>query len=302
MASNAQQWWCISLVMLGLVVGTGCRSLVPQQIDALQLYTSPELLDAEPQIQRGEPRKVLDAAGWVWGIPSKILLWDRRVDNHRISPETEIAISDYLAVNGLNTVRVRLNQYRPGDDWRRLVKNRSVGAPWRYTVGTLSVLGETVLPGRLFGGDHFNPFTNTVHVYSDIPAIALHEAGHAKDFGRRKWKGSYAFLYVLPIVPLYHESIASRDAVAYLESVGTPQQQAEAYRILSPAYGTYVGSTAGTFLPGYANPAYYGAVVAGHAVGRFHAHQALHGDATASEEYTMLGLATIEDADAKIER
>jgi hypothetical protein len=164
-----------------------------------------------------------------------------------------------------------LNQYHPGEDWKRLAGNKAVGAPWRYTLGTLSVLGETVIPGRVFGGDHFNPYTNTIHIYSDVPAIALHEAGHAKDFARRKWKGTYAFVYGLPFVPLYHESVASSDVVDYLAEVGTRSQRAEAYRILYPAYGTYVGSAAGVALPEYGNPLYLASVVGGHALGRFEA-------------------------------
>lgn len=263
------------LIAASLLSASGCRLLSPQAIDATRVYDSPQLLDEQPQIQRGEPRKFIDGFGWVWGIPSKLLLWNRRVENHNISLETEAAIAGYLYDNDLSTVRVRLNQYRPGEDWSRLVRNKSVGAGWRYTVGALSVLGETIVPGRLFGGDHYNPFTNTVHIYSDVPAIALHEGGHAKDFARRKWKGTYGVVYALPIVPLYHESVASRDVVAYLEAHGTREQQAAAQRILIPAYGTYVGNATGYALPKYGFPLYYGAVLAGHAWGRHEANRIL---------------------------
>lgn len=254
------------------LVAAGCRApLRSKPIEMARIYESPELYDEQPQIQVGERRPILDAVGWTIGIPSKILLWNRRVDNHNISFETQAAIAQYLDANDLHCVRVRLNQYRPGEDWRRLVKNKSVGAPWRYTLGALSVLGETVLPGRIVGGDHYNPFTNTVHIYSDIPAIALHEGAHAKDFARRKWKGSYAFAYLIPTVPLYHESVASSDVIAYLEAHGTRDEQAAAARILYPAYGTYLGSAGGNILPKYSNPIYYGTVLAGHAAGRWQA-------------------------------
>ncbi|MCC7338181.1 MAG: hypothetical protein IT422_24070 [Pirellulaceae bacterium] len=256
-----------------LLFSLGCRTLAPQAIDTARIYDSPLLLDSEPQIQRGEPRKVIDAVGWVWGIPNKLLLWNRRVENHKISVDTEAAIANYLYANQLPTVRVRLNQYRPGEDWSRLVRNKSVGAGWRYTFGAVSVLGETVLPGRIFGGDHFNPFTNTVHIYSDIPAIAIHEGAHAKDFARRRWKGTYAAVYALPIVPLYHESIASRDVMAYLEAHGSRAEQAAAQRILVPAYATYVGNAGGYGFPHYGFPIYYGSVLAGHALGRYQAHE-----------------------------
>jgi hypothetical protein len=266
--------FALRLAMLAFTLAAvGCTPLRPQSIVAQRVYESPKLRDGSPQIQRGEPRKVIDAIGWVVGIPSKIILWNRRVENHNISSQTEEELAEYLAVNGLDTVRVRLNQYRPGEDWRRLVHNNSVGAGWRYTFGTISVLGETIFPGRVFGGDHYNPFTNTIHLYSDVPAIALHEGGHAKDFARRKWKGTYAAVYILPLVPLYHESIASRDVIAYLETMGSTQQKADASRMLYPAYGTYVGSAAGEFFPGLSTPLYVGGVIGGHVWGRINANR-----------------------------
>jgi hypothetical protein len=42
----------------------------------------------DPQFEHGKPRKIVDAAGWVWGIPRNIILWDRRAVNHHVSCET----------------------------------------------------------------------------------------------------------------------------------------------------------------------------------------------------------------------
>jgi hypothetical protein len=256
-----------------IVVLSGCaaqRGLPPYACGAARDYYLSERLQAvtaEP-VERGERRPVLDGVGWALGIPSKIVLWDRRIDNHSVSPNTEAAITQYLNENQLTSVKVRLNQYAPGDEWRRLVANDAVGPGWRYTFGTISWLGETIFPGRLFGGDHFNPYTNTVNIYSDAPAIALHEAGHAKDWARRKYKGTYAAVYGLPAAPLWHEAIASRDALAYVTDFGSPEEQEEAYRLLYPAYGTYAGGAIGDFLPGVGVIPYAGAVVAGHIAGR----------------------------------
>ncbi len=235
-----------------------------------KLLLSHELLDGQPQLQRGQPRKIIDSVGWVIGIPSKIILWNRRIDNHNISDRTEALVGQYLVDNGLTTTRVRLNQYAPGDDWRRLVRNKRVAAPWRYTFGALTTLGETILPGRILGGDHYNPYTDTIHVYSDVPAIALHEGGHAKDFARRKWKGTYAAFYSIPGAPLYCESIATRDALAYVDVTGTSEERREAINVLYPAYGTYVGSAFGNLVPtAAATPIYYVSVLTGHLAGRF---------------------------------
>jgi hypothetical protein len=143
--------------------------------------------------------------------------------------------------------------------------------PWRYSIGTLSVLGETVFPGRIFGGDHFNPYTQTIHLYSDVPAIALHEGAHAKDFSRRNYPGIYAAVYGLPIVPLYHEAVATSDAIAYAQQALDENLQREAYHVLYPAYGTYVGGALGAILPIASVPTYYGSVVLGHILGRWQA-------------------------------
>jgi hypothetical protein len=252
----------------------GCAK-VPYRHGTTSEYTiSPELVrPQEPAIEFGQKRPVIDAIGWTIGIPSKIVLWDRRIDNHSVSLTTTDAIAEYLAFNELDTVKVRVNQYAPLEDWDRLVANKSVGWGWRYTAGTLSWLGETIFPGRIWGGDHFNPFTNTVHLYSDVPAVAIHEAGHAKDFAGRQWKGTYAAVYLLPVVPLWHETIATNDALGYLHDNGTADELREGYRILYPAYGTYVGSAVGELVPWNGALVYAAAVIPAHIVGRWQAWQ-----------------------------
>ena len=253
---------------------SGCRILAPQAINNSKQNIALELLQANSlPIERGKPRAIIDGVGWIVGIPSKLLLWDSRIDNHNIGLETEASVAEYLSQNQMGHVKVRLNQYRPWDDMKRLTKNKSMAWPWRYSIGTLSVLGETIVPGRIFGGDHFNPYSQTIHLYSDVPAIALHEAAHAKDFSRRRYPGTYAALYGLPVVPLYHESLATKDALAYAQETDDPALQQEAYRILYPAYGTYVGGAIGSVLPMASFPAYYGSVILGHAAGRWQAAQ-----------------------------
>ncbi|MDB5389404.1 MAG: hypothetical protein JWM11_5050 [Planctomycetaceae bacterium] len=258
---------CLAISICGAICGmSGCASSAYRYGRAENYHSSPELAAIRgDQIERGQPRPVLDGIGWVIGIPSKIILWDHRVDNHAVSPETEIALAKYLDDNELENVKVRVNQYAPREEWRRLVANKSVGAGWRYTLGTLSWVGYTILPGRVFGGDNYNPFTNTIHVYSDAPALVLHEGGHAKDFSRRKLPGTYAAVYALvPFTPLYYEAVATGDALKYLRTEGTAADEQEAYRLLYPAYGTYVGGAFGGSLF---------AIVAGHVVGRVEGSQ-----------------------------
>ncbi len=285
------------LMLCGL---SGCATL-PYSYGAAQRYrTSPELEACNnQQIERGEPHKVLDSVGWVFSIPDKIILWDRRIGNHHIGPQTESAIADYLAKNELTSVKVRLNQYHPGDDWRRLVANDSVGAGWRYTLGGLSVLGETIFAGRVFGGDHYNPFTNTIHIYSDVPAVAVHEAGHSKDFSQREWKGTYAAAYLIPGVPLYHEAKATNDALGYLLTESDEQTQRDAYEILYPAYGTYVGGAFGGVFGGYGT--YFASVLGGHAFGRLKSAQVSDGTLPESQQVHSRSMLEIKTSSSAVE-
>jgi len=226
------------------------------------------IADGESQMERGAPKPIIDGFGWVVGIPSKLMLWNRKVENHNISAKTEALLAEYMATNGLTDIKVRLNQYRPMDDFRRLTRNTSVAWPWRYSFGAISVLGETVIPGRLFGGDHYNPYTGTIHLYGDVPSIAFHEAAHAKDFSNRKHPGNYAAIYLLPAVPLWHERVATNDVLSYVQYRHDPRLVREAYHTLYPAYGTYVGNAGGYVFPRFSNPIYLGGVLAGHAIGR----------------------------------
>jgi len=251
---------------LALLTASGCATTTYTAGTTQGYHTSPELARrTQVQIERGQPNTMVDSIGWVWGIPDKLLLFDRRVANHRIDKTTEAEIAAYLEDNELSTVKVRLNQYRPLDDWKRLHANKSVGAGWRYTFGAFAVLGETVFPGRIFGSDHFNPYSNTIHLYSNVPALAFHEAGHSKDYAQRYWKGTYAASYSLPFVPLYQEAIATNDALSYVMSTRDLQSQQEAYEILYPAYGTYVGNSISGVVPA----GYFVGLIGGHIAGQW---------------------------------
>ena len=59
----------------------------------------------------------------------------------------------------------------------------------------------------------------------------------------------------------------------------------QAYNVLYPAYGTYVGGAIGTVLPPVSFPAYYGSVILGHAAGRWQASsvETVASETTASE-------------------
>jgi hypothetical protein len=180
-----------------------------------------------------------------------------------------------MAQNGLYDTKVRLNQYNPGDEWRRLVRNPHVAPGWKYTFGAIDTLAYTILPGRIFGGDRYSPYTNSVHVYSDIPALAQLPAAYAKDVNSRRMPGTYVFTQSFTGLNLIHETINTRDVLAFTETNSSPGDLREAHEILSPHYGLAIGGTVGNFV--HLNPA-TGAIelvglLGGHAVGRYRASQ-----------------------------
>lgn len=201
----------------------------------------------DPQFVRGKKNVAIDGLGhYLFSLPAKLILWNWHVDNHKVSEENEAIIRKYMEVNGLNTTEVRLNTYAPQKEFARLKKNKDVNWAYKYTLGTLSVVFYTLLPERLFagliGGDHYNPYTNTINVYSGHPAILIHEAGHSKDFAQRKRRGTYAFLRLLPFVDLYQEYLPSEDAVGYFYCRRDKTNELNAYPILEPAYATYISN------------------------------------------------------------
>jgi len=200
-----------------------------------------------PQVTRGAAIPPIDAVANVLAILPKILLWNWRFANHSISATTEQKLEEYLDAKELpafEETRYQLNQYAPVSDLRRLVHNHQVAWPYRLLLGTpITLVTDVLLPGRIFPwGDYFNPFTNTVHLYSDLPPVALHEAGHAYDFATRRYKGTYAAIRLIPFVDLYQEYKASDYAIQYFIDTHDQKNELAAYKILWPAYGTYAGS------------------------------------------------------------
>ncbi len=215
-----------------------------------QPVNSPEnwQLGADPfDVERGNPNVLVDGIGWVIGIPEKVLLWNSEVINHHISAQTEAELTEYLRANEIDEVKVRINQYAPLDEWRRLRQNKKVGAGWRYTIGALATLGYTILPGRLVGADAYNPYTNSIYIYSDVPALALEQAAYAKDVRSRHNPGTYATSQLLPIWGLKHEHQSKQDVYEYLGENSSPAELAEAQKVLQPQFGMEVGGGVGAF-------------------------------------------------------
>lgn len=257
------------VLLCAVMLAAGCASLPYPSTMPVNQDLYPALAEDEAQVEWGKPYLLIDGLGWLFAIPSRIILWDWRVGNRRIQPETVEVLERYIEVNDLERVKVRVNQYDPVGEWRRVLGNKAVGPGWRYTIGILNAVFYTIIPQRIFGGDNYNPYSHTINIYSDVPAIAVHEGGHAKDFAQQLYKGTYAFVYILPFVALHHEKMATDDALGYLQTFENLELQKEGYRLLYPAYGTYVGGVGVDILSGPYDLVFFaGSVVSGHIIGR----------------------------------
>lgn len=233
------------ILFIALIMLAGCAS-TPYKYSAKEMLPNPvPLRPGEQQIERGRPHKFVDTTGSILGTPSKILLLNSQISNHSISEDTEKALSTYLGKNGLSDVKVRINQYAPGGEFKRLIRNKRVNPGWRYTAGVLSWLWYAAFPERIFagiiGGDNYNPWTNTINIYSNAKPVALHEGGHAKFFAEREYPGFHGFLYMLPFANLIYEAKASNDALSYMKTEPQADDLKDGYKTLYPAYATYIG-------------------------------------------------------------
>ncbi|MGE4158151.1 MAG: hypothetical protein AB7F75_03555 [Planctomycetota bacterium] len=269
----ARQWILLVLVL----VATACdrREFIP----ATEIGMTPHLEAGELPIEYGEPYWFLDSLGhYFFSFPSKLIFLNGKVCNHHINPRTVERLENYLKANNLTHVKVRVNQYAPLDEWHRLTENTSMGWGWRYTFGVIGWLHYTLIPERLFAGfffssgDHYNPYTNTIHIFSDHESIAIHEGGHARDTAETTWKGTYSALRILPLVPLWQEFKATDDTFAWHRHITETRSVKKDYKMLYPAYCTYIGGEISNFT-GLGYVIELPLVAFGHIIGRSHAAQ-----------------------------
>ncbi len=228
------------------------------------------LITGSADIERGISFPPLDLLASAMAIPIKVLLLNKNYANHNISPETEAIVADFVRKNNLHDVKVRINQFAPFQTLWRTATNGQMGIPYRIFGMPMGFIASTI--GRPFGGliisDFYDPFSNTVNIYSDDVAIALHELGHANDFAHRRWKGTYAITRKFPGMNLYQEALATNTAINYLKEYGPDEEWIKAPNTLYPAYSSYCGSYL-HFVPF----GWLGALLGGHAAGRYKSHQ-----------------------------
>ncbi len=158
--------------------------------------------------------------------------------------------SDYLDDNGLSGVNIDVREYNPKAQWNRLKSNTRIAPLWKYTGGTFYHLGYCVFPGRAFGFDHYNGFTNTLSINSLSSASAVFQAGYVKKIYDQRYPGTFIAMTFMPIVPIISDSSVSSDVLSYARAREDWKLEKELYPQAYGRLGAGVVSTGASLVPG----------------------------------------------------
>jgi hypothetical protein len=184
-----------------------------------------------------------------------------QADPETLRLKTVQSAIDYLDDNGLQGVYVDVREYNPREQWNRLRGNTRIAPLWKYTGGTLHHVSYCLLPGRAFGRDSYNGFTNTLSVNSTSPANSVLHAGYVKKLYNQRYPGLYMAANWLPIVPLVRDCSVSSDVLTYARVKGDWSLERE---LLPKAYGKVGSETvsqATSLIPGLAYLPFYSTAV-----------------------------------------
>ncbi|MFN0051798.1 MAG: hypothetical protein ACKV0T_06385 [Planctomycetales bacterium] len=251
--------------MLCLLACLGCAT-TPYRYGSFHPASEPR---SPLVIEADGPHESLDRIEEVIHWPARVIPFAPQPKPRELSPETQAKLTAYLEKNDLQDVYVAVRQYNPSDQWQRLQANELISPGWRYSVGALSVMQYTLLPGRLLGSNRYNPYTNTLHVNSDVPAGILYAAAYAKDVHGRKLPGTYAAVNSLPVLSLGRQARAAGDVLGYARTEADWNVEKEAYLVLYPEIAASMASLGGPFVPALASPLLrMGGAAVGHTAAR----------------------------------
>ena len=254
--ARAKAFKVISAFLIGTLILSGCAK-----------YRTPYagINPENPQFERGISVPPLDFFGDLISKLPQLFLWNPRYGNHSISKEIEAELAEFIKRYGLKDVHVRINQWAPHKEIGRLIVNKNIAWPYKILFFPSTLI--TSIIARPFSGllmsDYYDPGSNTINIFSGDTSIALHEAGHAVDFSRQEYKGTYGLARLVTGVNLFQEGMATDEAIFYLEQSQRYEELLQSYKVLYPAYATYVSAYI-SVVPF----AYFGALLVGHWVGR----------------------------------
>ena len=145
---------------------------------------------------------------------------------------------------------------------RSSVKAWPVTQPTRHTTG----IAKIAICASL---------STAVGTVQTLDHMAQLPAAYAKDVNSRKYPGTYVFTQSIAGLNMIHETVNTRDVLAYTDANGSSSSQREAHEVLSPRYGLALGNTTASLVN--INPANgvieLAGVLGGHAFGRYRSSQ-----------------------------
>lgn len=127
-----------------------------------------------------------DTVGKVMAVPTALAIGQERALDFYKKPDIEKVRARFAKIKDdprLANVKVRLGYADPVDDVRSLFKRKDISMPMKYLRSLGAIPSAVLAPMR---ADHYNPFTDSISVFGDMPEIISHEIGHAQDFNRSK--------------------------------------------------------------------------------------------------------------------
>lgn len=243
-----------AILYLLLIAWTGCASTT-YQFGTPNRPVTKQISDDSNQLTVGSQHPRLDQAErWIHYPAEKWKQWFPG-DEPAVDPEESRRLAvrnaqEYLVLNELNDVKIDVRRYDPATQWRRLRENEHIHPVWKYTGGVMSHLSYTLLPGRVFRADSFNPYTNTLSLNSSDPSMALYTAAEAKIIYNRRYPGAYLAACRFPILGISKSVHVASDVLSYVRH----RQDWELERELTPQiysnFGSDLVSEAIPFLPG----------------------------------------------------
>ncbi len=163
----------------------------------------------------------------------------------------------YLQANELEDIQIDVRRYEPAEQWERIQQNPRVSPFWKATGGTLSWFRYSLLPGRVFHTNQFDPFSNTLSLNSTKPTRAIYETAVAKQYRRQPMLGTYAVLQYVPLLPIAHHAAATSDVLTYARVTDQESLEHELYPTAYAKLGSVTVAEALSLTPLSAGSPFY---------------------------------------------
>lgn len=156
--------------------------------------------------------------------------------------ETLAALEEYLDRNGIRDLHIAIGEYAPRRHWSRIRENRQLGGVWKYPLGSVGWVLQTMIPDRVIDRTFYSPYSNTLVINSDDLPEVLAAAAYAKDIRSRTWRGPYALMANLPFVSMVHTVASTSDVLTYARHHDDWELERDCYRTLYPGLGADTAS------------------------------------------------------------